>query len=67
MITAIFILSWLLINTWLSLIILCTDGNMGEGWKDLVFLALASILNPLIWLTIKTLIEITIFKYKKEK
>ena len=65
MITAIFILSWLLINTWLSLIICCADGEMGSGWSDLAFLALASILSPLIWLAIKTLIEIAIFKHKE--
>ena len=58
MIIAIFILTWLLVNTWLSLIMCCQDGNMGSNWSDLAFLALAAILNPLIWLSIKTLIEI---------
>lgn len=68
MIIAIFILSWLLINTWLTLVMTYMDGELGNGtWYEFFFLALASILNPLIWLAIKTLIEIAIVKYEKYK
>ena len=67
MIIVTIILSWLLFNTWLSLIMCCHDGNMGSNWEDLAFLALAAILNPLIWLGIKALIEVFYFKRKAKK
>jgi hypothetical protein len=60
---AIFILAWLLVNTWLTLIICIADGDMLSEWDELGLIALCAIVCPITLLTIKAII----YKIKKYK
>lgn len=58
MIVVVIILSWLLVNTWLSLAMCVADGaGCGDTWFELMCLAFASVLSPFIWLGILALIR----------
>ena len=60
---AIFILAWLLANTWLTLIICIADGDMISEWDELGLIILCAIICPITVLIIKTII----YKIKKYK
>jgi len=60
---AVFILVWLLANTWLTLIICIADGDMISEWDELGLIALCAIVCPITLLTVKAVI----YKIKKYK
>lgn len=49
-------LGWMLVNLWLTLIMLELNDEFASGWDDLFWLFIASIVNPIILLFIWALI-----------
>lgn len=60
-----FIALWLLCNTWLSIILCQIDGGgVADNWFEIMCLAFASVLSPIVWLCILAIIR-KIKKYLK--
>jgi hypothetical protein len=65
MLIAVIILAWLLVNTWLSLVLAQVKGTFFSGWDDLAWLLVYAIVNPFLALFVGRIIYL-IFKRTKK-
>ena len=63
MLIAIIILAWLLVNTWLTLILVQVKGTFFSGWDELAELLVYAVVSPFL----VALIYIVAKKRKKNK
>lgn len=63
MLALIIILAWLLINTWLTLLICFANGDMLSEWDELGMIAICAVISPFTILALKSII----YKIKKYK
>ena len=52
----VFILAWLLINTWVTLLICFAGGNMLSEWNELGIIGLCALISPIVVLITKAII-----------
>jgi hypothetical protein len=65
MLIAVIILAWLLVNTWLSLVLAQIKGTFFSGWDDLAWLLLYVVVNPFLAVLVARIIY-AIVKFAKK-
>ena len=64
MLIAIIVLAWLLISTWITLVVICTDeGYKGDEWAGII---IACLFSPLMVFIIRPIV-LTIKRIKKRR
>lgn len=53
MLVAVIVLAWVLLNTWICLIVARLDRTSFDSWDELFALFLCSIISPLVFLAVK--------------
>ena len=65
MLVAVIILAWLLVNTWLSLVLAQVKGTFFSGWDDLMWLLVYAIVNPFLALFVGKIVYLVVKAVKK--
>lgn len=67
MLVVVIILAWLLVNTWLSLLLVQIEGTSFSGWDEMLTLLLCAVFNPFIFLGVCFVIRWVIKMIKGNK
>jgi hypothetical protein len=67
MLIAVIILAWLLVNTWLSLLLVQIEGTSFSGWDEMLTLLLCAVFNPFVFLGVCFVVRWVIKMIKKNK
>jgi hypothetical protein len=67
MLIAVIILAWLLVNTWLALVVAQVKRTFFAGWDDLAWLLVYTIFNPILALLVGKIVYLAVKFFGKKK